>query len=317
MTDNQQLADRLHEFANLLEQQGADRFRIGAYRRAAQTLSELETPVAVLHRQQGVEGLLALPGIGPSIALAIIEMLETGHWIQLERLRRELSPEQVFQSVPGVGPKLAKQIHQALGVDTLEALEVAAHDGRIERVPGVGPGRAAMIRAALDAMLSRRRAQTAPATEEPPVEMILAVDRTYRQAAAAGRLRTIAPRRFNPEGKAWLPILETDRGAWHFTALYSNTARAHELGRVHDWVVIRFRGPDHGEGQRTVVTETFGPLAGRRVVRGREGECRAYYAARDTARDKRRRKSSKTRTPGSQRRSGASARSDGRSPHIA
>ena len=294
MMDNQRIADRLHEFANLLEQQGADRFRIHAYRRAARTLSDLETPVAALHEQKGLDALLELPGIGPSIASALVELLETGRWAQLERLRRVLSPEQVFRSVPGIGPRLGRRIHETLNVETLEALEMAAHDGRIERVPGVGPGRAAMLRAELDAMLSRRRSRTARVNGEPPVEMILAVDRTYRQAAAGGRLRTIAPRRFNPEGKAWLPILETDRGAWHFTALYSNTARAHELDHIGDWVVIYFRNRDHGEGQRTVVTETFGPLVGQRVVRGREADCRIYYAAKDVARPGGHRKDAKT-----------------------
>lgn len=47
-----------------------------------------------------------------------------------------------------------------------------------------------------------------------------------------------APRRFNPKGKAWLPILHTQRGPWHFTALYSNTARAHDLKKTGDWVVL-------------------------------------------------------------------------------
>jgi putative hydrolase len=61
--------------------------------------------------------------------------------------------------------------------------------------------------------------------------------------------------------------------------LFSNTARAHELKRVRDWVVIYFAADDREEGQRTVVTETQGPLRERRVVRGREQECEAYYAA--------------------------------------
>jgi hypothetical protein len=110
------------------------------------------------------------------------------------------------------------------------------------------------------------------AFEEPPVEMLLDVDREYRERAAAGELRRIAPRRFNPTGEAWLPILHTQRGQWHFTALYSNTARAHELGKTNDWVVIYFYDGDHRERQRTVVTETRGPLAHSRVVRGREAE---------------------------------------------
>jgi hypothetical protein len=74
-----------------------------------------------------------------------------------------------------------------------------------------------------------------------------------------------------------LPVLHTTRGDWHFTALYSNTARAHELGRVRDWVVIYFYDDQHAEKQHTVVTQPRGALAGRRVVRGREADCRTYY----------------------------------------
>lgn len=86
-------------------------------------------------------------------------------------------------------------------------------------------------------------------------------------------LPTIAPRRFNPERRAWLPILHTERDGWHFTALFSNTALAHELGRTGDWVIIYHYDGELEEGQHTVVTETRGPLEGKRVVRGREAEC--------------------------------------------
>ena len=102
--------------------------------------------------------------------------------------------------------------------------------------------------------------------------MLLDVDREYRNAATAGQLPTLAPRRFNPAGAAWLPILHTERGAWRFTALFSNTALAHRLGRTRDWVVIFYETDAAPESQCTVVTETHGPLAGRRVVRGRESE---------------------------------------------
>jgi hypothetical protein len=107
------------------------------------------------------------------------------------------------------------------------------------------------------------------------------VDRQYRHDAAAGKLPLIAPRRFNPKHEAWLPVLHTDRGPWHFTALFSNTAKAHELGRTGDWVVLYFHGDDHRETQRTVVTETHGPLTGRRVIRGHEADCIAHYAVAD------------------------------------
>jgi hypothetical protein len=117
-------------------------------------------------------------------------------------------------------------------------------------------------------------------TKEPSIEVLLDVDREYREKAAAGRLVTIAPRRFNPTGEAWLPVLHTERGDWHFTALFSNTARAHELKRTRDWVVLYFHADTQAEVQRTVVTETQGALTGRRVIRGREAECRAYYGVR-------------------------------------
>jgi hypothetical protein len=119
-------------------------------------------------------------------------------------------------------------------------------------------------------------------TPEPPVTVLLDVDRQYRDAAAADRLPRIAPRRFNPSGDAWLPILHTERDHWQLTALFSNTARAHELGTTRDWVVVYFHTDTRGEGQRTVVTETRGVLAGRRVVRGREDECRVHYEAGGT-----------------------------------
>jgi hypothetical protein len=188
---------------------------------------------------------------------------------------------QLLTVVPGLGHRLAERIHEALHVDTLEALELAAHDGRLESVPGVGPRRAAAIRASLQTMLSRSRPHRTDAAtgaaEEPPVAMLLEVDREYRQRTAEGGLPTIAPRRFNPSGAAWLPVLHTTRGPWHFTALFSNTAQAHQLGRTRDWVVLYFYDDEHAEGQHTVVTETHGALTGQRVVRGREAECRSHY----------------------------------------
>jgi DNA polymerase (family X) len=275
---NQQVAERLREAAELLEQQQANPFRVGAYRRAANTVAGLDEDVAVLLEREGIEGLDALPGIGSVLAQAIAQMVRTGRWAQLERLRGAVAPEQLFQSIPGLGPELARRIHEHLDVDTLEALELAAHDGRLEQVPGIGPRRAAMLRAALAGMLARTRPARRQRGVEPGVDLLLDVDREYRQKAARGALPKIAPRRFNPAGEAWLPILHTERADWHFTAVFSNTARAHELGRVRDWVVVYFHRDSGPEGQRTVVTETHGPLAGSRVIRGREAECLARLA---------------------------------------
>ena len=82
-------------------------------------------------------------------------------------------------------------------------------------------------------------------------------------------MKLLTPRRFNPEHRAWLPILHIERDGWHFSVLFSNMARAHELDRTDDWVVVYYE--HNGDaGQCTVVTETSGPLRGHRVVRDRE-----------------------------------------------
>src|SRR5512136_1600136 len=93
----------------------------------------------------------------------------------------------------------------------------------------------------------------------------------------------MTPKRFNPSGEAWLRVLHVARGDWRLTALFSNTRLAHELGKTKDWVVIYFHLDAEPESQGTIVTEMRGSLTGRRVVRGREGECAAYYAESSAA----------------------------------
>jgi DNA polymerase (family X) len=274
---NHGIVEKLRQAGDILAQQGANPFRVSAYRRAADAILHESRDLREVFENNGTEGLLAIPHVGRGIAAAIAEMLRTGHWSQLERLRGTLDPVRVFQTVPGIGPALAQRIHDVLVVDTLESLEIAAHDGRLEAVPGIGARRAAAVRGALQTLLGSTRV-THPPPRAPGVAMLLDVDREYREKATAGALRTIAPRRFNPHGTSWLPVLHSRRGPWHFTALYSNTARAHDLGRTRDWVVIYSYDDTHREVQHTVVTETQGPLAGQRVVRGREPECHELYS---------------------------------------
>lgn len=274
---NRMAAGELRACAELLKLQDANPFRVAAYVHAAETLEGLAVDARDILRREGAPGLQELPHIGAGLAAAVSELAHTGRLTRLERLRGAADPETVFRSVPGIGATLAATLHDTLHVDTLEALEVAAHDGRLEAVPGVGPRRTAAIRAGLAALLSRKGGHPRSSRLTPSVGTLLAVDREYRTRASADGLPKIAPRRFNPAHAAWLPILHTDRDGWHFTALYSNTAKAHQLGRTRDWVVVYFHTADHQEGQQTVVTETHGPLRGRRVVRGREAECVALY----------------------------------------
>lgn len=272
-TANQALAATLREYADLLAQQEADGFRVTAYHRAADTVDNLHQPISHILATGGRDALIALPNIGRGIAAALAELVATGRWSQLDRLRGTLEPEELFRTIPGIGPQLAQKVHEDLHIETLEALEIAAHDGRLEGLNGFGARRAEMVRSALSERLGRPRLRRMrQEAERPSVALLLEVDREYQEKAAAGQLRLIAPRRFNPQGEAWLPILHARRGDWHFTALFSNTRLAHELDRTRDWVVIYYHKDESPEGQCTVVTETRGRLAGRRVVRGRESE---------------------------------------------
>ncbi len=226
----------------------------------------------------------------------------TGHSI------RPVDPWADFATIPGLGEKLMDRIIQQLGIRTLEQLELAAHTGRLQTVPGIGPRKACAIGRAAAAILTQRRrarvsndtepdaptsrrakslppppysarpepARSWEASEQPAVVQILIVDRQYRQRARAHTLPKVAPRRFNPDGAATLPVYRIQHGDTQFTAFYSNSPAAHAAGKTLDWVIVLARRPS-GTRQYTVVTETRGSWSGQRVVRGREAECRALY----------------------------------------
>lgn len=279
---NERIALILEHVADLLEQQGENAFRVMSYMRGAQTLRDCEWSVQEMLERNGLSAVKELPGIGERLAGSVREIVETGRLGLLERLESRAAPERLIADLPGVGQRLARRIHEQLGVDSLEALEQAAHDGRLRQVEGVGPNREQGIRDALAGKLSRgtrRRAERKNARHRghwPGVDVLLDVDAEYRRKAQAGELRRIAPKRFNPESRKWLPLLHTRRNGWKFTALFSNTAKAHDLGKTGDWVVIYYRD-DGRENQNTVITAGSGPLQGKRIVRGREPECRDYY----------------------------------------
>ncbi len=280
--ENAAIAGRMRDFADLLAAQGEDGFRVRAYRAAAARIDRLDRSLCAIHDEGGAAALIALPAIGRGIAAAIVEILTTGRWTQLDRLRGEVTPERLFVTLPGVGPRLAARFAGELGVETLEDLEAALHDPR-QGVRGLGARRRDALRAVLADRLGSLRRDRAAGTGEPeaPVSLLLEADAIYRRKAEAGDLRRIAPRRMNPTGAAWLPVLHLRRGDWHLTALYSNTARAHRLGATRDWVVLFHHLGDGPERRATVVTARGGPLRGRRVVRGREEDCAAHYAVAD------------------------------------
>jgi len=147
---NADIAAVFEEIADLLEIRGDNPFRIRAYRNAARTVGELGQDLAALVARG--RNLPKLPGIGADLAGKIAEIGQTGTCALLERLHRVL-PAAITEllRIPGLGPKRVKLLHDALKVDTVEALRRAAGAGRIRELPGFGEKTESRIREALAA----------------------------------------------------------------------------------------------------------------------------------------------------------------------
>lgn len=148
----------LDEIASLLDLQGAERFRVRAYRTAARALGGLEggLPAAL-----GEGTLREVPGLGPATIAVARELVETGRSRLYDRLRSE-TPEGLVQlrGVSGLGPKRIRTLHERLGIDSPEELRAAVEDGRVAELPGFGPATARRILEGLafvDRSAGRRR----------------------------------------------------------------------------------------------------------------------------------------------------------------
>lgn len=134
--DNAEIAGAIGLLGDLLEIQGESAFKVGAYRRAAETIVGLSEPLASIRDR---DGLGTIPGVGKAITSKIGELLDGGTMKALEEAERK-TPRGVAEllAVPGIGPKRAGRLHGELGVDDLAALRVALEDGRAEGLLGAG-----------------------------------------------------------------------------------------------------------------------------------------------------------------------------------
>lgn len=191
---NGEIASVLERIADLLAVQGANVFRVRAYRDAARTL--VSQSRSVHDMLAGGEDLDRLPGIGPDLAGKIAEIDAQGHSSQLDALRRSL-PEGIvcLLEFPGLGPRRVQQLRDALGIETLDDVLRAAEQGRIRTIRGFG---AAMERRIRDGVRARLRPSQRFARDEvqrladallPPLRALPGVS----QAVAAGSLRRGLP----------------------------------------------------------------------------------------------------------------------------
>jgi DNA polymerase (family 10) len=134
---NAEIAAALRELGILYELDGADRFRVLAYREAARTVAE--SPVSM--EQLAEEGRLTeLPNVGKTLAEKIEALIETGSIPSADKLKAKFPATLVeVTRVPGLGAKTARRIYDELGVENLTQLKEAAEQGRIAGMRGLGP----------------------------------------------------------------------------------------------------------------------------------------------------------------------------------
>jgi DNA polymerase (family 10) len=181
-TDNQRVARLLYELGALSERDDdrTRRFRAAAYRRAADTVAELDGDVLAL----SVDELTALPGVGAGTAARIDEIRRTGTVARLEELRaRDPAGAEELLRVPGLGPRTVARLRDDLGVRDIAGLRAALDAEQLRTVRGLGPATEQRLRAVL-----RDLDLDAGETRLPIVE---AVGQAGRVARAVWRLATV------------------------------------------------------------------------------------------------------------------------------
>lgn len=234
--ENGEIARLLADVGVLLEIKGANPFRVRAYENAARTVDE--QPVPLRDVLAGGGDLTTLPGIGKDMAGHIREAIETGRLTVLEELKREVPYTLVgLVRLPGVGPKRARKLWEALGVATLEELEVAAAAGRIEELEGFGKKTQARILEGI-ATLKRRGDRFGIADADQLVAPLVAYLRRHSGVArieVAGSYR----RRLETVGDIDILVIAAAPGPvmQHFTT-YGRVRKTEMAGDTRGTVVL-------------------------------------------------------------------------------
>ena len=235
---NPEVADQFDLLADLLELEGAESFRVIAYRRAATRMRETSASIA----QLALDGKAKeLQGIGKTIEEKIVQIVETGEIEALGKKRAGVPPEVVlFMRLPGLGPKTAARIWRELGVETLDELKAAAEAERLRALTGLGPKSEEKILAAL-----AFQAQNAEAGDRrllgDGLPAVLAVVETLREHPAAVAVSEAGSVRRRKETFRDLDVIATATDPAELTAYFTQLR----------WVVDVAA---HGDTKATVVS---------------------------------------------------------------
>jgi len=187
---NTDIAEKFSRLAELLEIQGANPFRIRAYRKAAQTIEGLPHSVASM-LAEGAD-LSDLPGIGEDLAAKIQEIVQTGHLSLLDQVSSQL-PGQLAElaQIPSLGPKRVKRLYDTLGIQDLKGLAKAAQAGTIRQLHGFGPKIEEKILAETDRRSSKEQRIKISTAEEfaEPILDYLRNAKGVKDAIIAGSYR--------------------------------------------------------------------------------------------------------------------------------
>jgi len=189
LLSNDELARVFYEIGDLVELKGELVFKAVAYRRAADAIAHCPVEVARAYRE-GHPPKLA--GVGAAIDKKIAELAATGRLGFHERLREEVPPSLLeILAIPGVGPRTVKELHDALGVLTLDDVEAAARAGRIRGLKGMTPRTEERILEGIEAMSRRIRRLLLGEAEAHVERLLAALNGTpgLRSLQAAGSFR--------------------------------------------------------------------------------------------------------------------------------
>lgn len=234
---NTEIADIFDHVADILEIEGANRFRVRAYRNAANTVRDQSRSVADMVANE--EDLSELPDIGEDLAGKIAEIVRTGQLPLLEAILGEVPDAMVAATrIPGIGPKRAKALFEKLDLGSIDDLRKAAEDGKIQAIEGFGPKTQSKIRDELsrdDFGEHRIRIDVAQDYAEPLVDWIRKID-GVKKAEIAGSYR----RRKATVGDLDILVAGEDGKAIidHFTE-YDEIEKIASQGKTRSTVTLR------------------------------------------------------------------------------
>jgi DNA polymerase (family 10) len=235
--ENLDIARELTLLADLLEIQGANPFRIRAYRNAVNTINGLSRPLHAM--VDGGEDLTELPDIGKNVAAHIEELLATGSIDRLREVEKEI-PRSLAEllALPGLGPKKAKKLFDALDVRSVAELDAALVAGKVQTLEGFGVRSAEKLQRSIGEL--RKRTGRFRIDE---VELLIAgVLEHVKSAPGSGRLEVAGSFRRRKETIGDVDLLVQAEGdgtpiVEHFVA-FEGAARAEAAGPTKGSIVL-------------------------------------------------------------------------------